>query len=33
MPTKPFATPIEKSGDTLVGPWRAPLQMLAAQKL
>jgi len=31
MPTKPFATPIEKSGDTLVGPWRAPLQMLAAQ--
>lgn len=32
MPNAPFATPIERSGNTLKGPWRAPLQMLAAQE-
>jgi hypothetical protein len=31
MPHDPFSTPIDRSGNTLVGPWRAPLQMLAAQ--
>ena len=31
MPHDPFSTSIERSGDTFVGPWRAPLQMLAAQ--
>ncbi|MEA2841398.1 MAG: hypothetical protein QOF41_2728 [Methylobacteriaceae bacterium] len=31
MQKKAFATSIEKSGNALVGPWRAPLQMLAAQ--
>jgi hypothetical protein len=31
MPHDPFSTPIERSGNTLTGPWRAPLQMLAAQ--
>src|SRR5947209_17771044 len=31
MQNEPFATPIERSGNTLTGPWRAPLQMLAAQ--
>jgi hypothetical protein len=31
MPQEPFATPIETAGSTLIGPWRAPLQMLAAQ--
>jgi hypothetical protein len=31
MRDEPFSTPIEKSGSTVVGPWRAPLQMLAAQ--
>jgi hypothetical protein len=32
MPNQPFATPIEQSGNVLTGPWRAPLQMLAAQQ-
>ncbi|MBV8848804.1 MAG: hypothetical protein JOZ16_04380 [Methylobacteriaceae bacterium] len=32
MRNEPFATPIERSGNTLTGPWRAPLQMLAAQE-
>lgn len=27
-----FATPIEQQGDTLIGPWRGPRQMLAAQE-
>ena len=31
MSHDPFSTPVERSGDTFVGPWRAPLQMLAAQ--
>jgi hypothetical protein len=31
MPHVPFSTALEKSGSTLIGPWRAPLQMLAAQ--
>jgi hypothetical protein len=31
MRNEPFATQIERSGNTLTGPWRAPLQMLAAQ--
>ncbi len=31
MAAKPFATEIERSGHTLIGPWRAPLQMLAEQ--
>jgi hypothetical protein len=32
MPHDPFSTPIERSEKTLIGPWRAPLQMLAAQQ-
>lgn len=28
-----FSTPIERDGDVLVGPWRAPAQMLAEQDL
>jgi hypothetical protein len=32
MRNEPFATPIERSGNTLTGPWRAPRQMLAEQQ-
>jgi hypothetical protein len=32
MRNEPFATPIERSENALAGPWRAPLQMLAAQQ-
>ena len=32
MRNAPFATPVERSGNVLTGPWRAPLQMLAAQE-
>jgi hypothetical protein len=32
MSHDPFSTPIERSEKTLTGPWRAPLQMLAAQQ-
>jgi hypothetical protein len=32
MRNEPFATPVERSGNALTGPWRAPLQMLAAQE-
>ncbi|HZY12560.1 MAG TPA: hypothetical protein VFE89_07325 [Beijerinckiaceae bacterium] len=32
MRNGPFATPIERSGNALTGPWRAPLQMLAEQQ-
>jgi hypothetical protein len=32
MPNATFATSIDRSGNTLTGPWRAPLQMLAAQE-
>lgn len=30
--TEPFETPITREGDLLVGPWRAPRQMLAEQE-
>jgi hypothetical protein len=32
MNWKTFDTPITETGDALIGPWRTPVQMLAAQE-